>query len=637
MSAAPPTRRRRRARRGSLERPISGRTYRGTWLLVAFPLLLAAFTVARPAPLPRPDLPPAFDTVGAAQLATDLARTHPDRSPETAGAIAAATWFADQLRPYGFVVRSDKFEATVAGRGRLHFENLVAVVPGRSTSAIVIVAHRDNSGVSPGANDNASGTAALIELARSYANPAAVSTTPSTSRRVRPAHTLVFLSTDGGSLGAIGAEHFAEHSPLARDVVAVIDLDAIAGPGRPRLEFSGDRPRMPSTGLLATAAARVLEQSRDAAQRPSALHQLLDLAFPFSFYEQAPFLARGISAVTLTSSGDRPPSPVGDTPDQLPHHTARLGQIGRSAQQLLGSLDEGLELAQGTSSYVYFGARIVRGWAIEIVLVAALLPFLTAAVDLFALTRRRRIPLLPAVLSLRSRLLFWAFLLVAFELLGLTGLWPHASLRPPAPESSSGTSWPMTGLLIFTGLSIVGWIVTRDRLVPRRRIVREEELTGYCTAFLALAIVGLLVMSLNAFALVFLLPSLHAWLWLPQLTDRPLAARVGTWLAGLSGPALLFWEFAGRFGLGFDTPWYLLQLAAVGWVPFSALGLCVVWAAAAAQLAALAGGRYAPYPRADERPPLGPIRRIIRQAILTSRARRRARLRAVPEPDAADL
>jgi hypothetical protein len=637
MSAAPPTRRRRRARRGSLERPISGRTYRGTWLLVAFPLLLAAFTVTRPTPLPRPDIPPAFDTVGAAQLAADLAKTHPDRSPETAGAIGAATWFADQLRPYGFVVRSDKFEATVAGRGRLHFENLVAVVPGRSTSGIVVVAHRDNSGVSPGANDNASGTAALIELARSYANPAAVSTTPSTSRRVRPAHTLVFLSTDGGSLGAVGAEHFAEHSPLARDVVAVIDLDAIAGPGRPRLEFSGDRPRMPSTGLLATAAARVLEQSRDTARRPSALRQLLDLAFPFSFYEQAPFLARGISAVTLTSAGDRPPSPVGDTPDQRPHDTARLGQIGRAAQQLLGSLDEGLELAQGTSSYVYFGARIVRGWAIEIVLVAALLPFLTAAVDLFALTRRRRIPLLPAVLSLRGRVGFWLFVLVVFELLGLAGLWPHASLRPPAPEASSGTNWPVAGLLLLTGLSLVGWVVTRDRLVPRRRIVREEELTGYCTAFLALAIIGLLVMSLNAFALVFLLPSLHAWLWLPQLSDRPLAARVGTWLAGLSGPALLFWEFAGRFGLGLDTPWYLLQLAAVGWIPFSALALCVVWAAAAAQLAALAGGRYAPYPRADERPPLGPIRRTVRQAILTSRARRRARLRALPETDAADL
>jgi hypothetical protein len=634
MSAAPPTRRRRRARRGSLERPVSGRTYRGTWLLVAFPLLLAAFTVTRPAPLPRPDLPPAFDTAGAVQLARGLA-DFPDRSPRASGATLAATWFVEQLRPYGFAIRSDRFEARVAGRGRLPFQNLVAVAPGRSQSTIIIVAHRDNSGTGTGANDNGSGTAALIELARSYANPAVASTAPSTSRRVRPAHTIVFLSTDGGALGAVGAAHFAEHSPLARAAVAVIDLDAIAGSGLTRLEFAGDGPRLPSTGLLATAAARVLEQGGEVARRPSALRQLLDLAFPFSFYEQAPFLARGISAVTLTSSGDRPPSGVGDTPGEL--NAARLGQIGRAAQQLLGSLDEGLELAQGTSTYVYFGARIVRGWAIEIVFVAALLPFLTAAVDLFALTRRRRIPLLPAVLSLRSRLLFWLFVAGLFELLGLAGWWPHTALRPPAPESSSGTSWPALGLMLLTVLSCGGWFVTRDRLLPRRTLAREEELAGHCVALLALAIVALLVVTLNAFALVFLLPSLHAWLWLPQLSDRPLAARLATWLAGLAGPALLLWEFSHRFGLGFDAPWYLLQLAAIGWVRFPLLALVVVWAAAAAQLAALAGGRYAPYPRVEERPPLGPIRRTIRRAVLSSRARRRARLRVVPETDAADL
>jgi len=639
MSDAPPTRRRRRARRGSLERPVSGRTYRGTWLLVAFPLLLAAFSVTRPAPLPPPDLPAAFDNAGARQLASDLANCCPDRSPETPGAAAAAAWFVDQLRPYGFVVRRDAFTAAVAGRGRLRFENLVAIVPGRSPSTIVIVAHRDNIGVGTGANDNASGTAALIELARSYANPAGASTAPSTSRRVRPAHTIVFLSTDGGALGAIGAAHFAQRSPFAREAVAVIDLDAIAGPGATRLEFAGDRPRMPSTGLLATAAARVVEQGGEVARRPSALRQLLDLAFPFSFYEQAPFLARGISAVTLTSAGDRPPSAIGDTPNLLKEEPRkeRLGATGRAAQQLLGSLDEGLELAQGTATYVYFGSRIVRGWAVEIVLVAALLPFLTATVDLFALTRRRRLPLLPAVLSLRSRVVFWAFVVVIFELLGLVGFWPHAALRPPAPEASAGTNWPVLGLLVFAGLSSSGWFVMRDRLLPRRAVAQEEELTGHCAALLALAIVALLVVSLNPFALVFLLPSLHAWLWLPQMRDRPTAARLATWLAGLGGPALLFWEFAGRFGLGFDAPWYLLQLAALGWMPLSTLAVFVVWASAAAQLAALAGGRYAPYPGIDERTPLGPIRRTLRRAILSSRTRRRARLRVVPDTDAADV
>ena len=57
--------------------------------------------------------------------------------------------------------------------------------------------------------------------------------------------------------------------------------------------------------------------------------------------------------------------------------------------------------------------------------------------------------LMPAVLSLRSRVLFWLFVLLVFELLGLAGRWPHASLRPPAPESSSGTGWPVFGLIVL--------------------------------------------------------------------------------------------------------------------------------------------------------------------------------------------
>src|SRR6185436_20180957 len=64
---------RRRARRGSLERPVSGRIYRVTWALIAFPLLVAAFTVGRPDTLPRAGLPPSFDQAAAAQLARDFA------------------------------------------------------------------------------------------------------------------------------------------------------------------------------------------------------------------------------------------------------------------------------------------------------------------------------------------------------------------------------------------------------------------------------------------------------------------------------------------------------------------------------------------------------------------------------------
>jgi hypothetical protein len=623
MTALPPSQARRRPRPGSLARPVNGRLYRGTWLLVALPLLVTAFTVARPGPLPAPVLPPVFDGETATQLARDLATSHPDRSPGSEGSRQATAWLKQQLEPYGISVREDRFEATIPDLGRRELVNLVAVSPGRSNRAIVIMAHRDNAGTGPGANDNASGTAALVELARSYA--------PATSgaggaRALGTTNTLVFLSTDGGAFGGLGAAHFASESPYRNRTVAVVNLAALAGDGLPRIEIAGDRPRSPAMTLVRTAAARVLEQTGRELVRPRAIGQLIDLGFPFTLYEQGPFVGRGISAVTLTTAGPRPPASFGDTPGKLDRQ--RFTELGRSAQALIGSLDQSLELAQGTQSYVFLGSRFVRGWAIQLSLIAALLPFLLAAVDLFARCRRRHVRIAPALRSLRSRVLFWlwvALVVVAFSLLG----WGEGEPRPLSPESAAATEWPLWSLVAFGLLALAGWLVARDRLLPRRPVTPEEELAGHTAALLALGVVALLVVATNPFALIFVLPALHAWLWLPQVRFGSPWARAGVFVAGFAGPLLLLASFARRFELGVDAPWYLAKLAAVGYVEPPAVLIAAAWLAAAAQLAALTAGRYAPYPAPGERRRRGPMRTLVGALLgLVVRDRRRTARRA---------
>jgi len=172
-------------------------------------------------------------------------------------------------------------------------------------------------------------------------------------------------------------------------------------------------------------------------------------------------------------------------------------------------------------------------------------------------------------------------------------------------------------------LSLLGWAVARTSLAPRRPIGSSEELAGTTAALLALAVVALLVVATNPFALVFLLPSLHAWLWLPNVRNRPISARLALFAAGLLGPLLLLGSLALRFGLGFDAPWYLAELTSSGYVRLSAVVIAVAWLAAAGQVAALAAGRYAPYPSAAERPARGPIRETVRRVVLGVRARRR--------------
>ena len=616
---APPRARfpRRRARRGSVERPVDARLLRAAGLLVALPLLVAAFTVARPAGLPAPALPPVFDQKTALQLAGDLALRYADRSPGSQGALGAAAWFTDQMRLYGFPTEENVFTADVPGRGRVQLRNLVVVVTGDSPQAIVVLAHRDTSGVGVGANDNASGTAALVELARAYSTIGA-----RTGLRARPAHTLIFLSTDGGSYGALGAERFASSSPYRRRVLAVVNLDAIAGHGAPRLELAGDEPRSPAAALVRTAAARVLDETGEEPGRPGALWQLVDLGFPFAPREQGPFVARGIPAVTLTTLGERRGHAFADTAGRL--SARRIGQLGRSAESLLGSLDAGLELAQGTSSYVYLDRRIVRGWALELVLLTALLPFLAATVDLFALCRRRRLRLGPAFRAQRSRLAFWAWAGLLVWTGTAVGLFRDGPARPLPPDAAAASTWPLAGLIVLALPLAAGWLLSRERLLPRRPVSVEERLAGYTVALLGLAVVALLVVATNPFALVFVLPSLYAWLWLPQLHGRAAWTRTALFAAGFAGPLLPLLSLAGRYGLGLDAPAYLLSLVTTGYVPWLATVIALAWAAAAGQLGALAVGRYAPYPDEAERPPRGPFREAVRRTVLAVRRHRRA-------------
>jgi hypothetical protein len=616
MAALPPRSSRRRPRRGSLERPVSGRLYRGTWLLVGIPLLAAAFSVHKPGPLPPPTtvLPASFDGTSAVALASELSRLYPDRAPGSAGAVGAAQWVRDQLTPYGLHVDPDRFRAELPGLGERTLVNQVVTVPGRSPDEIVMLAHRDDDGSGPGANNNASGIAALILLARSYgATPGA--------RAVSPQHTLVFVATDGGAFGNLGARRFAESHPGR--IVDAVSLDSLASSGRPRLALVGNEPRLASPGFVETAAQRVVEQAGRRPQHPGALAQLVDLGFPFTLHEQGPLLARGIPTLTLTSGGERPPDAFTDQPEQL--NRVRLAELGRAAQQLLRWLDAGAELAPGTARYVYFGPRVLPGWAIELVLLAALLPFLVSTVDLFARCRRRHIPLTPALRSYRSRVGFWLWAAIVFEVFALIGVWPSAPAVPLPPDVSPATNWPVIGVLALALLVGIGWLVGRGRLAPRGPVSATEELAGATASLLALAVVALLVVATNPFALLFLLPSLHFWLWLPHVRRHPIWTRLAVLAAGFLGPLLLLGSFAFRYGLGLDTPWYLAELVATGYVKLAAVAIAVAWLGAAGQMTALAVGRYAPYPSARERPPRGPLREAARRTVLTVRGARRTR------------
>ncbi len=104
--------------------------------------------------------------------------------------------------------------------------NVVGVLAGTdpklAAEAVVLGAHLDHLGVvdgaiHPGADDNASGVAALLEIARSFA-----------SSHERPKRTLVFAFWTGEEEGKFGSAHWVRHPlwPLAK-TAAYLNLDMI--------------------------------------------------------------------------------------------------------------------------------------------------------------------------------------------------------------------------------------------------------------------------------------------------------------------------------------------------------------------------------------------------------------------------
>ncbi len=579
----------RRPRRGSVERPIDTRLVRKVALVLVAPLLLAVLTLNRSGPLPPPALPPSFDADTAVSLTTELASVHPDRVPGSLEAGRAADWVRAKLALYGLAARDDTWEEDVPGVGRVELRNLVAVVEGTLDEAIVVVAHRDNNGRSAGANDNASGTAALIELARPYA----LAGTTESART--PLHTLVFLSTDGGAYGSLGVARFAERSPLADRAVAVVSLDGLAGSATTRLELAGLDGRSPPPVLVRTADARISAETGAAPVRPGVLTQLVSLALPFGYGEQAPVLGAGEPALRITTGSDAGTPSGSDELEGL--RPARLGQLGRASEALLNSLDSAVELPDSTDGALFLGDRVVRGWALQLLLLASVVPFGAATLDLLSRCRLRRLPLAAAWRALRRRVGVWLVLVLLLGLAAVVGALPDDPSLPPPPDQPPVDSWPFGVLAVLAIVAGLVWLRARARLVPRVRATPEEELAAYAVGYVALLLVCAGTALVSPYGLVLVVPSLYAWLLLPQLRRSPGWLTDVVFGIGLLGPVLSLVVLAEQLGLGVRAPLYAAALVTTGVVPWASTILFAAWGAIASLVGAIAAGRYAPVSR----------------------------------------
>ncbi len=138
----------------------------------------------------------------------------------------------NHLQPQSFALPdSVKVALTVDVRRDIRtVHNVAAYLPGETDEYVVIGAHYDHLGlggpnslapdqvgtVHPGADDNASGTAGMLELARYFA------------AKPKQHRGILFLAFSGEELGLLGSNFYVNHPELPLDkAVAMINLDMI--------------------------------------------------------------------------------------------------------------------------------------------------------------------------------------------------------------------------------------------------------------------------------------------------------------------------------------------------------------------------------------------------------------------------
>ena len=268
---------------------------------------------------PLAELPPVFSRATMTDtIVTLTAPAMEGRGVGTKGLSQAAAFIADRFKAYGLSPGGDRgsyFQAFTLPKGpdgKPHeLVNVVGYLPGTradwKTQSAIVAAHYDHLGrgwpdvrkgaegqVHPGADDNASGVAVLLELARALA------------AADKPSRNTVFVAFAGEEAGLAGSRHFVSApSPFPLDgLIGVINIDTVGRLLDQRISVLGTGTATEWQHIFRGAGFVTGVESRNI---PESIESS----------DQVSFVERGIPAVQIFTGAHGDYHRPGDTADRI--------------------------------------------------------------------------------------------------------------------------------------------------------------------------------------------------------------------------------------------------------------------------------------------------------------------------------
>jgi hypothetical protein len=477
---------------------------------------LSILLIRSPAALPASAPADEFSAARALPYIQALA-TQP-RLVGTSAHAEAEAYLIAQLRQLGLEPQVQK-AVSVSGFGAEEVENVLARLPGSKIGgkAVLLDAHYDSVVSGPGASDDASGVATLLETARAL----------KASNRPRANDVILFFE-DGEEQVLKGSAAFVAEHPWAKDVGLVLwfDTPILTGPS-----YAGATP---SNSWLIPQCAQAAPYLLASSFGPE-IDQLLGDHSPDVFesagYPELGFGSRGISAYYHTALDDAAHMDL----NSLQHQ----GSYALSLVRYFGDLDLTAPNSGDALYFNVFGSHFFvhypQGWIIPLLALAALV-----WVGALVFGRRwKQVSLRGVLLGALATVVVCAVLAVLGGLLESLVRVAYPQYDPFNFETGATTYNGVYYWFAFVALAMGLAALMHSGL--RTRLRSAELAVGALLLLLALAVFASIALPGASYAftwpLLFGSAGLWGWLILRRHGSRPVWRIV--WLALLAVPALV--------------------------------------------------------------------------------------------------